>query len=48
MGGHGTGLDFVVIKYAKNGHELWRRAGDGTAHDRDCANALTLDGAGNV
>jgi len=48
VGGHGTNLDFVVIKYAKNGHELWRRASDGSAHDRDCANALTLDGAGNV
>ena len=48
VGGNGTGLDFTVIKYAKNGRQLWRRAIDGSAHDRDCANALALDAAGNV
>ncbi|TAK02194.1 hypothetical protein EPO44_08450, partial [bacterium] len=45
----GTGNDFTVIKFdGATGAELWRQVIDGTAHEGDGANAVTVDGAGNV
>jgi hypothetical protein len=46
----GTGSAFTVIKYnGVTGREIWRRVFSGTDPDRfDSANAVTLDGAGNV
>ena len=47
---NGTGSAFTVIKYnGVTGTEIWRRVIAGTDPDRfDSANAVTLDGSGNV
>jgi len=40
---------YSVMKYDKNGVELWDTVGySGPAHIRDIANAIAIDGAGNV
>ncbi len=40
--------DYVTVKYAADGTELWAVAYDGRAHRDDRAHAMTLDDAGNV
>src|SRR5262245_54456188 len=47
---NGAGSAFTVIKYnGATGAEIWRRVISGTDPDRfDSANAITLDGSGNV
>ena len=45
----GTFHDFTVIKFdGVSGAELWRRVINGAANDYDQANAVAVDGAGNV
>ena len=43
-----TGKDLLVVKFDASGNELWRYVLNGTANGDDQANALALDGAGNV
>jgi hypothetical protein len=44
-----TGDDFTVAKFdGVTGAELWRQVIDGTAHRDDDANAVAVDGTGNV
>ncbi len=47
---NGTGSAFTVIKYnGVTGREIWRRVISGTVADSyNSANAVTVDGAGNV
>ena len=40
--------DYVTIKYASDGAELWTAAYDGPVHGDDRAHAMTIDDAGNV
>ncbi|TAK03450.1 hypothetical protein EPO44_07265 [bacterium] len=45
----GTATDFTVIKFdGVSGAELWRQVINGTANGTDRANAVTVDGVGNV
>jgi len=45
----GTGHDFTVIKFdGSSGAVLWSRAINGTTNGADVANAVAVDGAGNV
>jgi hypothetical protein len=45
----GTGADFTVIKFdGSSGAVLWSQAIDGTANDDDRADAVAVDGEGNV
>lgn len=45
----GTSTDLTVVKFdALSGAELWRRTIKGTPNDRDEANVVTVDGAGDL
>ncbi len=45
----GNRTDFTVVKYdGVSGEELWREVINGTANGNDQANAVTVDGEGNV
>jgi hypothetical protein len=46
--GSGTGWDYTTIKYDSLGDSLWVRRYDGPANGADWANAVAVDGAGNV
>ncbi|MEI6945609.1 SBBP repeat-containing protein [Paraflavisolibacter sp. H34] len=46
--GSGTGGDYVTIKYDKNGAQLWVARYNGPGNGSDGANALAVDGSGNV
>lgn len=46
--GTGTGRDLVVVKYDVNGNQLWASRYNGTANLNDVANAIVVDGSGNV
>ena len=46
--GAGHEMDYVTIKYDSAGAQQWVAKYDGPAHAGDGANALDLDGAGNV
>ena len=46
--GSGTGYDYATIKYNSFGIEEWVSRYNGPGDSRDGANALTLDGTGNV
>jgi outer membrane protein assembly factor BamB len=44
----GATFDYVTLKYAPDGTQLWERRYDGPGHGYDSARALTIDSAGNV
>ena len=44
----GTFRDYATIKYAPNGDTLWVRHYNGPGNSQDAANALAVDGSGNV
>ncbi|MEO0130410.1 MAG: SBBP repeat-containing protein, partial [candidate division WOR-3 bacterium] len=46
--GSGTGYDYATLKYNTNGNLLWERRYNGPGNDEDIANALFVDGNGNV
>jgi len=46
--GDGTYKDYTTIKYDSNGNELWVRRYDGPGHYDDWAQAIAIDGSGNV
>lgn len=46
--GVGTSIDFATIKYSSSGKRLWIRRFDGTAHNIDSANAISVDADRNV
>jgi uncharacterized delta-60 repeat protein len=46
--GIGTGLDYTTIKYDDDGHLKWVKQYNGPLNSLDRANALALDGKGNV
>jgi uncharacterized delta-60 repeat protein len=46
--GLGTNKDYVTVKYACDGTELWVRSYNGPENGDDAANALAVDQAGNV
>jgi hypothetical protein len=46
--GSGTAFDYATIKYDSSGNELWVERYDGSANNVDYANAITVDGSGNV
>jgi len=46
--GFGTSLDYTTIKYYPNGDTAWVRRYDGPAVGWDWANAMAIDGSGNV
>ncbi len=46
--GSGTGFDYATIKYNSSGAQQWVMRYDGPASDTDCANAIAVDGSGNV
>lgn len=46
--GTGTGRDLVVVKYDVNGNQLWASRFNGAANLSDVANAIVVDGPGNV
>jgi len=46
--GNGTSLDYVTIKYDSSGAQLWVSRYNGPGNADDYANALAIDGAGNV
>lgn len=43
----GTNYDYVLIKYAPDGTQLWLRRYDGPGHDEDQPIDMTVDAAGN-
>jgi uncharacterized delta-60 repeat protein len=43
-----TGTDYIIIKYNSSGEVLWERRYNGPGNGNDVANAITLDGQGNV
>jgi len=46
--GNGTSEDFCTIKYDSSGNELWVKRYAGVTMGDDGANAMTLDGSGNL
>jgi uncharacterized delta-60 repeat protein len=46
--GNSTGLDFVTIKYNRNGVQQWLQTYNGPGNGDDTPSALALDAAGNV
>ncbi|MCL5961938.1 MAG: NHL repeat-containing protein, partial [Chloroflexi bacterium] len=46
--GQGTGYDYATVKYDYNGNQLWVARYNGPGSGEDRANALKLDGQGNV
>jgi ribosomal protein L27 len=44
----GIGYDYATIKYDSSGNELWVSRYDGSAHGRDGACGIAVDGSGNV
>ena len=46
--GSGTGYDYATIKYNSAGDTLWVRRYNGPGNGADWANAIAVDGAGNV
>lgn len=43
-----TDVDFVTMKYARNGDVLWEQRFDGAGHDVDRARSVSVDAKGNV
>lgn len=41
-------VDFVTVKYAPNGRQLWQRRWDSPRHDCDQANGIATDAGGNI
>jgi len=46
--GNGTDLDYATIKYYSNGDTAWVRRYNGPGNGIDYANAIAVDGSGNV
>jgi len=46
--GSGTDFDYATIKYLPNGDTAWVRGYNGPGNSMDEANALAVDGSGNV
>src|SRR5439155_553137 len=46
--GSGTGKDYATIKYNSSGIQQWVARYNGPAHANDYANAIAVDGSGNV
>src|SRR5207248_34762 len=44
----GSGFDFTVAKFDSGGGLLWQRSLNGTANATDSAQAVAVDGQGNV
>jgi dienelactone hydrolase len=44
----GTNFDYATIKYDASGNEKWVKRYDGLAGSEDCAQAIALDGWGNI
>jgi hypothetical protein len=43
-----TGEDWIIIKYSSDGVPLWTNRYNGPSNDDDFANAVAVDGSGNV
>jgi len=44
----GSGNDYITIKYRSNGEEMWHARYDGPDSLEDSAQAVGIDGEGNV